>query len=522
MTLKLKEHLSLAAVLGLFLLAALASTLVYLRLDMTSTGSFSISPVTKEILKGLQDEMVLTYFVSKELKSNSPIPQALEDLLTEYTASGSGKVRLVVTDPAESDQMQEVQRLGLEPIPLRITSNNTFTQVQTYTGLKVEYQDKFKVIPVLDQPETLEYELTNLIREILGKEKTKFGLLAGNSQYTLQRGFQYLSRFLAENKTLVEIPRGSPIDASLQAVAVLGDQSLNEQDLFYLDQYLMKGGKLLLGIDGVTVDLETQQINASSQTLVRNWLEKLGVKIDPHLVLDGTGSMLQNIGGGMTIPTEYPTWVSVVVNNTSSSHPVTSRFGGLSLLWTSPLTVQPVAGIEVENILWSTPKSWLMKDQFTLDPQMAKFSLQIGGQDTVKSYTLGVSLKGKFTSGFTADTRPAGITDEVVTQSEETRLLVVGDSDFASDLIGQTMTAQGNLQFLDNAIDWLAQDEALLSIKSRPQRDRTLNALKADDGSMAWAYWSLILVNVILVPLGLIAFGLIRGTRRKIREKGGN
>ena len=272
------------------------------------------------------------------------------------------------------------------------------------------------------------------------------------------------------------------------------------------------------------VSIESQDpqtaIKPSVDTPLKKWLASFGVNVERSLVLDSTGSMLQNLGGGMTIPTAYPAWVSILVNNTNSTHPVTTRFGGMSLLWGSPLSVESKEGIKTDNLLWSTPKSWLMLDQFTLDPEMAKFSLQMGGAGTQKSYTMGISLQGVFSSYYNQNPKPAGLSDEVIAKSPESRIIVLGDSDFATDLIGQTVTAQGNLSFLDNAVDYLAQDEALLSIKSRPQRDRSLNALKAEDGSASWAYWSLILINAIIVPLGLVTYGIIRGMRRRLREKG--
>jgi ABC-type uncharacterized transport system involved in gliding motility auxiliary subunit len=95
-----------------------------------------------------------------------------------------------------------------------------------------------------------------------------------------------------------------------------------------------------------------------------------------------------------------------------------------------------------------------------------------------------------------------------VEESKDVRLVVVGDADFASNLMDFT-EAQYNMTFLANAAEWLANSEDLLSIKSRLSRDVRLNRIQ-DPARRLAAALSTQIVNVAIIPLAVIAFGIIR------------
>ncbi len=113
-------------------------------------------------------------------------------------------------------------------------------------------------------------------------------------------------------------------------------------------------------------------------------------------------------------------------------------------------------------------------------------------------------MSGKFNSYFTDKKSP------------ENRMIVIGDSDFASDIIRYS-DSPFNIVFLENAVEWLAIDDSLLSIKTRDKRDMRLNKIQIPEDRVK-AILFVYLVNIIIIPLAVVAFGIIRFIKRKRKE----
>jgi len=106
---------------------------------------------------------------------------------------------------------------------------------------------------------------------------------------------------------------------------------------------------------------------------------------------------------------------------------------------------------------------------------------------------------------------------EVVERGEESRLIVVGDADFASELY-QYSGGNYNPEFLANTAEWLSNSEDLLEIKTRVARDTRLNKIQDPEARLRTALFTQAF-NLIVVPLAVVVFGLLRLLirRRRIR-----
>ena len=96
----------------------------------------------------------------------------------------------------------------------------------------------------------------------------------------------------------------------------------------------------------------------------------------------------------------------------------------------------------------------------------------------------------------------------MVETAKDARLVVVGDADFASNLMDFTEAAY-NVGFLTNAAEWLSNSEDLLSIKTRLSRDVRLNRIQEPARRLA-AVLTTEIVNVALIPLAIVGFGVAR------------
>jgi ABC-type uncharacterized transport system involved in gliding motility auxiliary subunit len=196
----------------------------------------------------------------------------------------------------------------------------------------------------------------------------------------------------------------------------------------------------------------------------------------------------------------YPPWVSIQAPDASPSNPITARFSGLDLLWPSPLQLSVQEGVSGEPLVKSTGSAWLLKAPFIIDPYTVAQTAPPQGP-----FVLGFALSGTFPSLAGGPAR-----------SKPTRMIVIGDDDFANDLM-QFSDSLYNVFFLENAVLWLSGNADLLSIKTRAAAEGKLDRVQ-DPAARGRLMLAAELVNVVAVPVLVILFGLLRLLRR--REKG--
>ena len=183
---------------------------------------------------------------------------------------------------------------------------------------------------------------------------------------------------------------------------------------------------------------------------------------------------------------------------------MTARFQGLDLLWPDRLTKTDKEGIRTEVLLKSSKDAYLVSNNFDLDPSKGE-RLFFAAGDTQGQYDLGYALYGTFPGYF-----------DPAEKSAETRIMVIGTSMFPSNIV-QYSDSSYNMAFLGNVAEWLSSDDDLLAIKTRFVRDMRLNKIEEPQGKMR-AFFMSQLVNLVFVPILVIAFGLNRFLKRRKKQ----
>jgi ABC-2 type transport system permease protein len=505
--------------LAIILLAALNSNRFFARLDLTESKAFSISRVSKKLFQEIPEQVYITYYVSDKLRKLYSFPQAVEDLLQEYAAYSRGKIRVESLDPLASGEVTRAEQLGVYPQQIEVVERDQRSLAKVYTGIVIQYLDRHETIPLVARTDALEYELTSRIRKAVSGEERVVGILLGDAQRDLQQEYGHLLSALGEDFRVLPLRRGEDVPPEVNVLFVIGNNDLDPFDLFPIDQYLMRGGRALFAVDGVRVDF--MRGLAASKMQNNPTLEMLasyGVKVEPQLVLD---KYCQNF----RLPTQvlgqimwqvldkYPYWITVAGQYASRDNPITAHFGGLDLYWASPLTLSAGSGATIEPLLTSTPDSWVAdKEPFETNPQQANMLLY-SQPENKGSRVLAASLRGQLSSWFRDKAIPKREGESrnwqsIVETAKDARLVVVGDADFASNLVDFT-EADYNMNFLSNAAEWLSNSEDLLAIKTRLARDTRLNRIQDPARRVAAALTTQI-VNVAVIPLAVIAFGIVR------------
>lgn len=333
-----------------------------------------------------------------------------------------------------------------------------------------------------------------------------------------------------------------PDDVDVLIVAQPG--KLTDKQQFALDQYLMKGGKVvaLAGAYAIDVDregLKAEKADASLLDLLKNY----GVEVDDAFVMDPQNARFPvpvREQRGMFVLERielmpYPFFPDIRQEGFKEGHMALAGVPSIAMTWASPLKVTAKEGVTSETLLQTSKETWL-NESADLQPDFQKFPQGGFGApaDAPRAaQPVAVTLGGTFTSAFAnkpspvfekaaaaqAGDKKGDATGRTLKESlPDARLVVVGSSEFASDLVaqlGQQMGGgayRGNMVLVRNLVDWAMEDTDLLQIRSAGAFAWTLRTPSADE----WSYgtWEKTIYGVAFgIWAALVAMALTRRRR---------
>jgi ABC-type uncharacterized transport system involved in gliding motility auxiliary subunit len=418
------------------------------RWDLTAGSQFSLSDQTRQILNGLEQPVTIRVFYVGSAEEH-------RDRLDEY-AYVSSQVNVQYVD-ADRNPL-DAQKYSVTSVPTLI----------------LEYAGRTERATATD-----EQSVTNALKKVVeGKAKKVYftqghGELdpagSGNDSYRMAADALRTDNF--EVATLTIAQEGKiPDDATLLVVAG-PTTDLLPAEVDAIRTFLSRGGKLLLMVDPPEKDAGAPVTNVVA--LAREW----GIEIGTNIVIDASG-LGQLFGTDASVPVAMPV-----------DHPITNNFRVMTAF---PLarSVTPVEGgvdgRTARDVLQTSAQSWAESDvagvYTTGRPER---NLDRGDLAGPVSIAAAVSIP--------APNAPAPETAEA--PKPESRVVVVGDSDFATD---RAISIQGNREIFLNMANWLAQQEDLIAIRPRNPEDRPIN-VTADQGRMVWIFTLLVLPALLFL-----------------------
>ncbi len=504
------------------------------------------------ILAALDQPVQLTFFVTPASipESLRPSTDTIDSVAGEIAADSEGKLIYQVVDPDDPNSQVGRQALfelyGLQPIPVSFLSADSF-----YAYLVLQNDEEFQIIPPL--LDLTEGEVRTAIESALKRTSTGFLKVIGlwtppppaqdqSFALTQQLATYDLAREqLGQDYTVrsVDLSTGR-VPADIDALVVFAPQDLTEEELYAMDQFLMRGGSVTLATSGnqIAIDNFTGELRLEPAvtTNLRDWLSHNGVSMSEGMVLDPQNqpfpiTVVRDAGGFQVQEIQavnYPFFVDVRPDGMDSDNPITANLPAVTVNWTSPVTLQETEGQNREStvLLQSSPDSWLraasdIQPNFEVYPELG---FPIDGEQ--RQYPLAVSLQGTFNSYFEGRPSPFEQTAEEELLLEETetaetgsqplgtltvspdssRLVVIGSSAFAEDFVlnlSARLTQDrvlNNLQFLQNVVDWSVEDLDLLSIRSRGSASRVL-APMTEGAQNTWEITNYVVALVALLGI---------------------
>ncbi len=472
------------------------------RLDLTPGKSYTLSSYTKDLLGNVDDLLTFKLFVSRELPPEiSLVKRDIEDLLSDFRAAGGGKVRVVVRDPGQDeDAVEEARSLGIPPVQFNVYGESELSVKEGYLGLALQYADGTETIPFVQRTDDLEYRLASQVRSLTRTETPAVGILEqsgdepGISYLTLRQGLEenYEVRTLSLEDTL-------PLPPSLAAVVLVGTPPiLSDSQASRFETFLRNGGGTLVMAAGMM--RQPQGFMAMARPVAWNRiLAPYGVSIRGDMVYDLAANerVQMPAAQGLQIIVSYPFWIRALSTRASA---VSQDIESVLLPWSSTIdTAEAPPGV-VTPLFVTSRAAGAESGRTFVAPQ----------RDWPED-----SLATRLVAALVNPAAGDSASDEL-----RGRLVVVGNAEFASDRY--LRGSPGGLAFLQNAVDWLAQDDGLavdwlaqddglIAIRSKDRNPPPLvfeSALARDVAKYG---------NLVGVPLLLIVMAVIWLWRRRQR-----
>ncbi|MCX8011753.1 MAG: GldG family protein, partial [Desulfobacterota bacterium] len=297
-------------VLGFLSLINYVANRHFARVDLTQNKLYTLSESSKKVVASLDDIVNINCYFSKNLPSYViSLKQQVSDILDEYRAYARGNIQVKFVDPTEDPGVEQKLRfMGIPQVQLNVMEKDQATATNVYMGVAVSYEDKQEVIPFVKNVNNLEYEITSSILKVTRKQKKTVGFLSGHEEYSIQSDYQAVYQALRRQYEVeeVNIAPGQPIPDYINVLVVAGPHQLNEQAKYEIDQYIMKGGKVIFLIDIVTVPQEGGIRAFYRETNLNDILENYGVRVTKNLVLDRFNMLITFQTGYTILRTPYP------------------------------------------------------------------------------------------------------------------------------------------------------------------------------------------------------------------------
>jgi len=492
------------------------------RIDLTETKMYTLSDVTKDVLRDLEEPLTVKAYFTKDLPAPyNNISQFAEDHLSEMKAYGRGNFRFEFLDPGDEEQLKkEAENFKLEPVQVNEYKADKVQFKLAYMGMALIYEDRQEIIPVIQSLENLEYEILSKIKRVTSEVTPTIGFMQGHKEPTLRESMTALEaelRKLYDLKDITLSAKPGLLD-DIALLCVIGPKDdIPETDRFLIDQYIMKGGKVLFALNTIDTDISQMQANRSGLR-IDQWTENYGFRLENQLVLDRKAPTLPfqtmtRYGRQITMVI-YPLFPEII--NFNRENMAMNSLRQVRMYFPNPIDTMLTAGNEdlsLTPLLYSSVNASVQASPFDINP-LTQRDMKSWDQGP---YALGAMIQGKFSSYWKEKEIPVNeegepiSEDPVIPGSEDNRMVIIGDANFIQDQF--LVPGLDNLTMMLNLVDWLVQDERLITIRSRDVSSRPIVEI-SDGGRKSVKY-----ANAILPPLLVILYGLFRMRMRSMRRR---
>lgn len=536
---KKNSLIQLSAMLVIIVLINIAGTFVKGRVDLTSENRYSLSDATKEMLKEVDDIIFFRVYLEGDFPAGfKKLRKETREMLDEFR-SYNKKIQYEFINPADvGDEEQrnnfysELSRKGLKPTELRVSEKQGASRKVIFPGALVTYRDKEAAANLLvsqkgqnpeqalnESVQNLEYNIANAIQKLISGKKKKVAFITSNGELNEKHTVD-IQEALQEYYTVDRVRIDGNINALTERKSIdtgqytiqnkydvilfaKPDSAINDRDKFIVDQYLMHGGKIVWFVDPVHASMDSLQSQARTMALAKD-LElqdmffNYGFRVNTDIVMDINNTPIPintgSVGGEPRF--EFLPWPYFPVLTPQSNHPIVDDLNNVKTEFVSSIDTIRTPKLKKTPLLATSQYSRTINAPAVISLQTTQ-ERPDRNKYNKPPQTTGLLIEGKFRSFYDNRLTPEIVDSEMIgfkSESEKTKIVVFSDGDIIKNQLhysrgyplplgfdqftGQTF---GNKDLVLNTVNYLTNDEGILSARAKDFKIRLLDQTKIED-----------------------------------------
>ena len=576
---RIQSILEFTTLLVIIIVANILGNFYYLRIDLTEEKRYTLSETSKKLSKELKEKCYFRLYLDGDMSARfKNLRNEIRDVAYEFRELSGGKIEIEVIDPFEGKQLSEVsgilddfnQRGVIHQRDIEGEGGNSTTIKNIIPGAEMMYAGKTVAINFYEHDvaldadnnikraiDNVEYEIANGLRQCTLDKPKKIAVADGSGEMIDNRVGDFAAELgkyydvSALNINVADPKSAEPFIDKLKSLSnpeEMGSvlinslqQRLNNNDLlliikpikdyspselYLIDQFLLKGGKVIWMIDPVHVEIDSFETN-SSIAAMDNQLENInaslfnyGVKMESTLLMDANCNQIPIPVGNRPEMIDFyyfPVFMSV-----SSPHIINKNVGPVWGQFPATLTAKSKTDLNVTPLLSSSPYTKTIQAPANVDLENAYMqSRDDRFRNTLRggSKLTGVLMEGKFQSPFIYQKHYTG---SAFLPNGESKMVVIADGDIMRNGVSGrggiyptgydrfTKTTFANKKFILNCIDYLIDDNGLIEIRAK---EKTLRLLDGEKTRLEHTYWQWF--NIIAPLFSMMIFGIANNIYRK-------
>lgn len=547
---KKQAYSQLAILILIIIIINFISTFLFFRVDFTKEKRYTLSNASKEFVKSLDDVVYIKVYLEGDFPAGfKRLRNSTKETLDDLKAYAGSNIEYEFINPtADPNQavrdeiLMQLSKKGLNAINVQVRDDQGQRQqivvpgaVVTYRGREVAFQllQSSTVANSADEVlnnsiTNLEFQIVNNIKKVSSLNRPKIAFTYGHGEIDTFRTADVI-RSLREyyEVDFVNISRSIPKDLFQYKALIIAKPKkiFTDGDKFNVDQYIMNGGRVLWLIDQTNADLdslgkEQMMITSSYDLNLDDQLFSYGARLNYDLIQDVQCAPIPVVTGnvGSQPQTELFPWLFYPIFVSNSTHPVAKNLDGVRSEFSGTIDTINVAGITKSPLLQSSKYAKILNAPIRISMQMLAIEpnpTQFNKQNLITA----LALEGKFKSVYKNRLVAQNDSAKFLEDSKPTRMIVVADGDIIKNYYSvkdssvyplgfdrYSRQSFSNKIFIQNAIDWLADDYNLIEARSKEVKLRLLDKEKIKSQKLKWQLFNIVFPISLIVIVGIYLF----------------
>lgn len=548
--LKKQAWTSLVVLVLIIILANFISSLAFFRIDFTKEKRFTLSDASKTYMKNLEDVVYVQVYLEGDFPAGfKRLRNATKETLDDLKAYAGSNLEYEFINPTEETDpkireeiIQQLVKKGLTPINVQVRDENGQQQQIIIPGAIVTYRGREQAFQLLQSSSVansadevlnnsvinLEFQVVNNIKKVTQTQVPSIAFISGHGELDTFRTSDIIKTLRTYyDVDFVNLSQTSPQDLFQYKALIIArpTQVFREAEKFNLDQYVMNGGRILWMIDQLNADMdslgaEQMMLTSTYQLNLEDQLFRYGVRVNTDLIQDIQCAPIPVITGnvGSQPQQELFPWLFYPIFIPNTTHPVAKNLDGVRSEFASTIDTIDVPKVIKTPLLQSSNYTKVLNAPVRVALQM--LSIEPNPQQFVKKNMISaIALEGTFTSVFKNRLIAKNDNAKFLEESKRTRMIVVSDGDIIKNYFSKrdstsqplgydrfTRRTFSNSTFIQNAVDWLADDYNLISARSKEVKLRMLDSERIKKEKLRWQVFNIGLPSILVVLIGAFLF----------------